>query len=79
MIAADRLAAADILIAARGDAGLTRDEIAELLADPEIVFTTTPSNVTRYAEFMHSIGSIENLPASWRDLFFAEIHEAPGS
>ncbi|HEY5665209.1 MAG TPA: ABC transporter substrate-binding protein [Gammaproteobacteria bacterium] len=79
MIEADRLAAADILVAARGDAGLTREEIAELLADPEIVFTTTPSNVTRYAEFMHSIGSIENLPASWHDLFFAEIHEAPGS
>lgn len=79
MIEANRLAAADILIAARGDAGLTREELAELLADPEIVFTTTPSNVTRYAEFMHSIGSIENLPESWRDMFFAEIHDAPGS
>ena len=79
MIEADRLAAADILIAARGDAGLSREEIAELLADPDIRFTTTPSNVMPYAEFMHSIGSIENLPASWRDLFFAEIHDAPGS
>jgi NitT/TauT family transport system substrate-binding protein len=79
MIEADRLAAADILIAARGDAGLTREEIAELLADPEIEFTTTPSNVTRYAQFMHSIGSIENLPTSWRDLFFADIHDSPGS
>jgi NitT/TauT family transport system substrate-binding protein len=78
MIEADRLAAADILIAARGDAGLSREQIAELLADPDIVFTTTPSNVMRYAEFMHSIGTIENLPASWRDLFFPEIHDAPG-
>jgi sulfonate transport system substrate-binding protein len=79
MIAADRLAAADVLIAARGDAGLGREELAELLADPDIEFTTTPQNTMRYARFMHSIGSIENLPDSWRDLFFPEIHGAPGS
>lgn len=79
MIDADRLAAADILIAARGDAGLSREELAELLADPEIEFTTTPQNTMRYAEFMHSIGSIDNLPMSWRDLFFPEIHDTPGS
>ena len=79
MIEADRLAAADVLIAARGDAGLSREEIAELLADPDIEFTTTPTNTMRYATFMHSIGSIENLPSSWRDMFFPEIHDAPGS
>jgi NitT/TauT family transport system substrate-binding protein len=79
LIEADRLAAADVLIAARGDAGLSRDELAALLADPEIEFTTTPQNTMRYAEFMHSIGSIDNLPESWRDLFFPEIHDSPGS
>jgi NitT/TauT family transport system substrate-binding protein len=79
MIDADRLAAADTLIAARGDAGLTREALADLLADPEIRFTTTPSNTMRYAEFMHSIGSIDTLPATWEDLFFPEIHAAPGS
>ena len=30
-------------------------------------------------QFMHAIGSIEKRPASWRDLFFPEIHAAPGS
>jgi NitT/TauT family transport system substrate-binding protein len=79
MIEADRLAAADVLIAARGDAGLSREELAELLADPDIEFTTVPENTMRYAEFMHSIGSLEHRPTSWRDLFFADIHEAPGS
>jgi NitT/TauT family transport system substrate-binding protein len=79
LIEADRYAAADVLIAARGDAGLSRDELAELLADPDIEFTTTPTNTLRYATFMHSIGSINNLPASWRDLFFPEIHNLPGS
>jgi NitT/TauT family transport system substrate-binding protein len=79
LIEADRLAAADILIAARGDAGLSRDELAALLADPEIQFTTAPANTMRYAQFMHSIGSIETLPETWRDLFFPEIHAAPGT
>ena len=79
LISEDRLAAADILISARGDAGLSREELAELLADPAIRFSTTPANMMRYAEFMHSIGSIENPPSSWRDLFFTEIHSAAGS
>ena len=79
MIEADRLAAADVLVAARGDAGLSREELAELLADPEIEFTTTPQNTMPYAEFMHSIGSIDNRPESWRDLFFPLIHDRPGS
>lgn len=79
LIDADHLAAADALIAARGDAGLSRDALAELLADPDIVFTTVPANTLRYAEFMHSIGSIANRPASWRELFFPEIHDRPGS
>jgi NitT/TauT family transport system substrate-binding protein len=68
-----------VLIAASGDAGLSREELAALLADADIRFTTTPENTLRYAEFMHSIGSIENLPASWRELFFPDIHEQPGS
>ena len=50
-----------------------------MLDDPDIKFTTTPENVLNYAEFMHDIGSIEHRPASWRDLFFPEIHGAPGS
>ena len=79
MIEADRFAAADVLIAARGDAGLSRDELAALLADPEIEFTTTPANTMRYAEFMHSIGSIDTEPDSWQALFFPEIHDLPGS
>jgi NitT/TauT family transport system substrate-binding protein len=79
MIESDPLAAADALIAARDNAGLGRDELAAILADPDVEFTPVPANTLRYAEFMHSIGSIENRPASWRDLFFSEIHDRPGS
>jgi len=79
MIEADPSAAADVLIATDEDAGLSRDELIALLRDPEIEFSTTPRNVLKYAEFMHSIGSISNLPESWQELFFPEIHAASGS
>jgi NitT/TauT family transport system substrate-binding protein len=79
MIRADPREAARVLDAAGGGAGLTVEELAALVQDPDIEFTTTPANVVKYAEFMHSIGNLEAAPESWRDLFFAEIHAAPGS
>ena len=78
-IRADPRAAAEILFAAEATAGFSVDELADVLRDPEIEFTTTPANVEKYAEFMHAIGSIEHAPESWHDLFFPEIHGAAGS
>jgi NitT/TauT family transport system substrate-binding protein len=79
LIRSDPRAAAEILFAAESAAGFSVDELVEVLADPDIRFTTTPENTQKYAEFMQSIGSIENRPASWRELFFPEIHGTPGS
>jgi len=78
MIVADKKMAADLLVATEGG-GLTPEEIIEVLNDPHVKFTTTPENVMKYAEFMHDSGSLKNRPASWKDLFFPEIHGAPGS
>ncbi len=79
LIRDDPDAAAAMLYAAEPTAGFSAAEIADVLRDPAIEFTTTPENVGKYAAFMHSIGSIDHLPESWRDLFFPEIHDAPGS
>jgi NitT/TauT family transport system substrate-binding protein len=79
MILADKKMAAELLIASAGGAGFSADQIVEILRDPAVKFTTTPENTLNYAEFMHSIGSLQNKPASWKDLFFAELHGAPGS
>jgi NitT/TauT family transport system substrate-binding protein len=79
VIIEDKEEAADILLASTPESGFSRDEIIELLKDPNVKFTTTPENVMKYAEFMNSIGSIKKLPASWKDLFFSEIQEASGS
>ena len=59
-----------------------KDSTAEILAmlnDPKIVFTMTPQNVVRYSEFMHKVGSIKVKPDSWKDLFFPNAHNLPGS
>ena len=78
MIVADKMMAADLLVKSEGG-GLTPEEILEVLNDPHVKFTTTPENVMKYAEFMNDSGSLKNRPASWKDLFFPEIHAAPGS
>jgi len=79
MIRDDKKAAADVLLSSTTKSGFTPEELMEVIGDPKVKFTTTPENVMKYAEFMHSIGTIETLPASWKDLFFPEIHGAPGS
>lgn len=79
MIASDKSSAAQLLLTSTGGKGFDLREIVDLLNDPHVKFTTTPENVMKYADFMHSIGSIRNRPASWKDLFFPDIHNAPGS
>jgi NitT/TauT family transport system substrate-binding protein len=79
MIVADKKTAADLLLASSGESSFSVQEIVDVLNDPDIKFTTTPEHIMKYAAFMHEIGSIQNVPASWKDLFFPEIHGAPGS
>ena len=79
LIVADKKAAAELLLASTNDKGFSVKEIVDVLNDPDIKFTTTPENVMKYAGFMADIGSIKNRPGSWKDLFFPEIHGAPGS
>lgn len=78
-IASQPREAAEILLAATRDSGFSIDETVAMLRDPAVKFTTTPENVSKYADFMHETGSIRQRPASWKDVFFPEIHSAPGS
>src|SRR5262245_38728630 len=58
---------------------MTVDQVAEIAAGSQVKWTMVPENTMKYAEFMHSVGSIKVKPASWKDLFFPEVHELPGS
>jgi NitT/TauT family transport system substrate-binding protein len=53
--------------------------LEKMIRDPENVFTTTPQNVMKYAEFMQKTHAVDAAPAHWQDLFFPEIHGAGGS
>jgi NitT/TauT family transport system substrate-binding protein len=57
----------------------TVKELADFLSDPYIEYTLTPKNVWRYSNFMARTGAIKVRPASWRDMFFVNIHERSGS
>jgi NitT/TauT family transport system substrate-binding protein len=75
----DRRSAAQIYFDSIGGKGETMDDIIASLNDPRNVVTMTPQNTLRYAQFMHEIGSLKNRATSWKDLFFADIHDLPGS
>jgi NitT/TauT family transport system substrate-binding protein len=55
------------------------DNIAKMLNDPAIVFTTTPQAIQKFAEFMAKTGAIKIRPESWKDMFFPNVHGLPGS
>jgi NitT/TauT family transport system substrate-binding protein len=79
MIRDDRKMAAGVLLASTTESGFSLQDLLEVVEDPAVKFTTTPENTMKYAEFMHRIGTIQHQPASWKDLFFPDIHGAPGS
>ncbi len=58
---------------------LTVDQVEKILRDPDIIYGIAPQNITKFTDFMAQIGSISKAPASWKDLFFPEIHALPGS
>ncbi|MEO8443234.1 MAG: ABC transporter substrate-binding protein [Betaproteobacteria bacterium] len=58
---------------------LTVDWLSKIVSNPQVQYTLVPNNTTKYSDFMHKVGSIKKKPASWKDLFFPEIHNLPGS
>jgi NitT/TauT family transport system substrate-binding protein len=77
-IGADKHAAAELWVTAE-KSKLPLAFVEKILNDPENSFTTTPQNIMKYATFMHKVGSIKETPASWKDVFFPEIHGKSGS
>jgi len=78
LINADRRKAAEIYLEMTRERS-TVEDLMEVLADPQITFTTTPINMMKYADFMHEIGTLRVKPADWKELFFADVHGLPGS
>jgi len=55
------------------------DKVAAIASGKDVKWTTVPENTVKYAAFMHAVGTIKVMPADWKELFFPEVHQLPGS
>jgi NitT/TauT family transport system substrate-binding protein len=74
----DKRAAAKVYLEQAKDTKNSIDDIFAMINAPDYAFTLTPQKVYKTAEFMNKIGSIKSKPASWKDLFFPEVHGLQG-
>ena len=50
-----------------------------MLNDPDITFDVAPQKIMKFVEFMNKVGTVKTKAASWKDLFFPEVHGLSGS
>ena len=55
------------------------EAITKILADPQVVYSLTPTNLMPFADYMAKLGMLHNKPESWKDLVFPEASALPGS
>jgi NitT/TauT family transport system substrate-binding protein len=72
-------AAAEIYLKLTNDKKNSADDLVAMITDPDIDYTTAPANLMKHVEFMHKVGRMKHMPASWQDLFFADAHDLKGS
>ena len=58
---------------------LSLDSILKMLNDPEIKYTLAPEGIMKFVGFMNKVGTLKSKAASWKDLFFPEVYNLPGS
>jgi NitT/TauT family transport system substrate-binding protein len=78
-INSDKRRAARLYIEMTREKKLTEDDLAQTYSGKDIEFTRVPNRVGEVAEFMHRVGSLKTKAQSWKDLYFPEAHELPGS
>ncbi|WP_157264355.1 ABC transporter substrate-binding protein [Azohydromonas aeria] len=74
-IAANPEAAADLFLRVN-KSKVDRQLVLGIVKSPEVQFKLAPQNTFALAEFMHRVGAIKNKPASARDYFFDDPHNA---
>lgn len=55
------------------------DLILQILNDPQVTFTTIPQAIQPVVDFMARTRGIKRRAESWKELFFANVHDKPGS
>ncbi|EOC1343864.1 ABC transporter substrate-binding protein [Cronobacter dublinensis] len=78
IINADKNAAAETYIRVE-KSRLPRPLVEKIVNDPDTEFTISPQRTFIYAEKLHELGVLKNKADSWKDYFFNEAWENPGS
>ena len=78
IINADKNAAAETYIRVE-KSRLPLALVQKIVNDPEISFTVSPERTGVYAEKLYELGVLKNKADSWKDYFFNEAWENPGS
>jgi NitT/TauT family transport system substrate-binding protein len=71
--------AAQIYIKTTDDKRSSDAEMTKFISDPDNIWTTVPQQTMTFAGFMHKVGTMKRLPASWKELYMPECHELAGS
>ena len=64
---------------------LTKDKrhslatLEKWVLDPEVKYTQTPENTMQFVDFMIQVGRLKVRPSSWKEMFFPEAQQFPGS
>ena len=74
----DKRAAAKVYLEQAKDTKNSVDDIYAMINAADYAYTLTPQKVGKTADFMYKIGTIKSKPASWKELFFPEVHNLPG-
>ena len=78
IIKSDPRRAAELYI--KADNSTLKPELVEaMIRDPENVFTTTPQNVMKFANFMADTGTLKSRASDWKQIFTPLIANRPGS
>jgi NitT/TauT family transport system substrate-binding protein len=78
LIAKDKRAAAEIYLDVTKEK-LTVDELVAILNEPNMLFTAAPQNLLKAAQYFNRAGIIKQNPKDWKEFFFPEVHDLPGS
>jgi NitT/TauT family transport system substrate-binding protein len=77
-IAADPAGAAALWVKAEGSK-LSPADAERIIRLPENEWTMVPKKIMDYADYMSRVGMLPVKPSSWRDVYFEESHQLPGS
>lgn len=54
--------------------------VEKIITDPVLVtYQSAPHGTELLGQFMHSIGTLDNDPASWKDVYWEQAHSLPGN